>query len=126
MVVSHGCDLNVISYKTTYSKDDKFKEVEIVKVPKRQSRQTSAVAVCELKPAYTARLPVSKAKVKDLLELCADLTIPSQYHSFYEELRTLEKESDSSDIDSESDSSDDGTTDSDDDDDDGGDGGVDE
>ena len=38
-------------------------------------------------PAYSGlALPISKAKKKDLIELCRDGTIPTEFHTFYNSL----------------------------------------
>ena len=46
-------------------------------------------------PALGNQSTVTEAKKKDLLWLCDELIIPSEYHSFYRELKTCHDESNS-------------------------------
>jgi len=39
-----------------------------------------------LKPAYSASLPITKAKKQDLMSLCTSKAIPDLIHNFYKDL----------------------------------------
>lgn len=72
----------VISYR--YNLDDEtFLEMN-VRTQRRGRRSQEA----SLKAAYTARLPISSAKKKDLLKLLKDGVIPKEYTQFYTDLPT--------------------------------------
>ena len=58
------------------------------KVATRQSEVKHLHPNYKLPKAYTGTLPISKAKKKDLISLCEELTIPKQYHTFYQGLLT--------------------------------------
>ena len=58
-----------------------------------------------LPKAFTARLPISKAKHDDLMDLCKDLTIPSAHHDFYNNLPVHGHECDDDTSDSSSEDS---------------------
>ncbi|CAB3255049.1 unnamed protein product [Arctia plantaginis] len=65
-------------FKLEYSDD--FKEV--IKPRTRLSRQESTSLV----KAYNSQIPLTGAKIKDLLEMCRSGLIPTTYHSFYNSL----------------------------------------
>ncbi|KAG8298327.1 hypothetical protein J6590_018740 [Homalodisca vitripennis] len=43
----------------------------------------------KLSPAYTRKLPLTDAKIKDLNEMCRSGVIPITYHTFYQELLSI-------------------------------------
>lgn len=61
--------------------------------PFRRCKLTSQCPVILL-PAYTADLPVSSAKLRDLLSMCQDRTVPIEHHGFYQNLRAAATERD--------------------------------
>lgn len=74
---------DTIMYKVDYNEESPFKKIKVV----RSMRQNLTLkAGYTLPKAFKARVPVSKAKFKDLMELCNDLTIPSAHHAFYNNL----------------------------------------
>ena len=79
----------VIMYKTTYDKEEKFKEIVAIKQSKRRSLSAELAAYC-MPRAYSERLAISKKKLKDLKKLCKDNTIPPSHWSFYEGLKGIE------------------------------------
>ena len=89
-------------YKVNYDENSAFSEITVTR--NVRNRETSKPGY-ELPKAYTGPLPVSAAKLKDLKDLCKDLTIPAAHHSFYESLfsddieveHTDEEESEDSD-----------------------------
>ena len=89
-------DPDMIQYKYGYDEDAPFKRINVrEKVLKKRTRLSEKqVKIFEegykLPMAYDDCLPrkVSKAKKKDLLDLCSDLVIPAKYHYFYENLKT--------------------------------------
>ena len=85
---------NVTKYKLTYNEEDTFNEIHTVRVPKRPKRNTANAKETpySLPKAYDRRLPISEAKMTDLLELSEDLTIPRFHHSFYINLPIQENE----------------------------------
>ena len=53
----------------------------------RRSKRNSEVSTgCSLPKAFTGKLPISKAKKKDLMQLCKDKVIPDRFHPFYDSL----------------------------------------
>ena len=74
---------DTIKYKVNYSGVAPFKEIKVM----RSIRQNAVFKRDYTLPkAFTKRLPISKAKLDDLMELCNDLTIPSGHHDFYNNL----------------------------------------
>ena len=74
---------DTIKYKVNYSGAAPFKEIKVM----RSIRQNAVLKRDYTLPrAFSKRLPISKAKVDDLMELCKDLTIPSAHHDFYNNL----------------------------------------
>ena len=81
---------NTIFYKLCYDKNEEFQKIEVNS--KKSNLRSSSVAASPtyaLPKAYSSRLPVSNAKLKDLLQLCGEKTIPPSHHKFYEELVSL-------------------------------------
>ena len=76
---------NTIFYRLTYNEEDAFKKI----IVKRSMSSSVDNDEYKLPRAYTSRLPVSAAKLKDLQYLCDDLTIPKSHHAFYNELANL-------------------------------------
>lgn len=74
-----------IFYKLNYDKNELFKEIPI----SRRTRLVDIARGYQLPYAYNSRLKLSGAKLKDLLDLCQDLTIPTSYHDFYNEVAKL-------------------------------------
>ena len=71
-----------ILYK--YKFDEDFR-----KVPDRKIRSATQVETPpKAKQLYPGRLSISEEKKRDLLQLCSDGTIPSEYHEYYKGLPT--------------------------------------
>ena len=84
---------NTILYKCSYDKEDDFMKIKCITGRTSKRKKSHACATGEgytMPMAYTGNLPVSKAKKKDLMQLCKDLVIPARYHSFYENILTME------------------------------------
>ena len=80
---------DTIKYKVDYNEESPFKQIKVV----RNMRQNVTLKAGYILPkAFKARVPVSKAKFDDLMELCNDLTIPSAHHAFYKNLPVLGQE----------------------------------
>lgn len=78
---------DTIYFKTSFEED--FRAIIVRKVSTRTSRgKTTNI---ELSTKYTEKIPISAAKQKDLLSLCKDLTIPSEYHTYYKQLPVCNK-----------------------------------
>ncbi|CAF4832257.1 unnamed protein product [Pieris macdunnoughi] len=67
-----------IFIKTDYN-EESFKEM---KIKAKKGKNTSLMPT----HVYSSRLPISTAKKRDLMKLCAENQIPKYYHSFYENL----------------------------------------
>ena len=74
---------DTIMYKIDYNVESPFKKIKVA----RSIRQNLTLkAGYTLPKAFKDRVPLSKAKFNDLMELCDDLTIPSAHHAFYHNL----------------------------------------
>ena len=92
---------DVIKYKVDYNEESSFKKIKVA----RKLRQNVTIkAGYTLPKAFKSRVPVSRAKFNDLMELCNDLTIPSAHHHFYNNLPVRGQEESEKDMDSSSDS----------------------
>ena len=77
-----------VSHKN--DKNKKFQKIEVnSKKSNLRSSSVAAFPTYALPKAYSSRLLVSNAKLKDLLQLCGEKTIPPSHHKFYEELVSL-------------------------------------
>lgn len=73
-----------IFYKTDFQGD--FQTAEI--------RGKRGRKVESLQKVYSACMPISNAKHKDLMKMCEDYTIPKAYHSFYKSIKFNDSERD--------------------------------
>ena len=67
-------DVVTMSFKKNFG--DEFQQVNSMKSRGRPKN-------VDLKKAYDKQLPIAIAKYKDLQKMCNDLTIPKNYHNFY-------------------------------------------
>ena len=67
-------------YKTEYK--DEFQPVALRRRKGRPINEQPNVS-----QAYVRELCISQAKLKDLMKMCQDLTIPKEYHQFYSKLK---------------------------------------
>ena len=66
-----------------YVKHDFDEEFQCIKI--KQSRKGISLS-SKLPRLYTEKLPIATAKKKDLISLCRNGTIPSEYHKYYEDI----------------------------------------
>lgn len=66
-----------------YSFDDQ--QFQCIKI--KSSRKGLSLK-SDLQSLYTAKLPIAAAKIKDLLSLCSDGTIPTEYHQYYKDIHS--------------------------------------
>ncbi|CAG4933933.1 unnamed protein product [Colias eurytheme] len=82
-----------ISYKTDFCEHE-FKSITIINPPKTRVKNRTRLdnspvpspLTRKLTEAYTRKLPIPQAKLKDLKDLCKSNVIPSIYHDFYTNL----------------------------------------
>ena len=82
---SDDCSLITMKYKVDFN--DEYKEAVIGSIPPNTHlrKHTTTGLIVPLK--YESELPVSKKLYDDLMFLCNKNAIPSQYHSFYSNLK---------------------------------------
>lgn len=76
------CDPNhpgVLKYKTCYDQD--YEEINVL-----QNSSIETVENYHLVNAYNGPLHISAAKIKDLLHLCENFSIPAEHHEIYNNL----------------------------------------
>ena len=74
-------DPESIYYRTDYDENKPFKKI----ITSRVMRNSIEPA---LHQAYKGSLPISKAKLDDLLKLCNERAIPPMYHHFYKNIQS--------------------------------------
>lgn len=78
---------NIIFYKTSFADED-FKELDIGIHFEKSSKAVM------LRQKYQDVLPISSLKKNDLVKLCKERVIPSDYLSFYNSLKTVDSKPD--------------------------------
>ena len=87
---------DIVQYKYSYNENEPFMELNMFVRQLKRPRRAAVKEIASLSSNYSLPLayqqslplPVSASKKKDLLALCKDLTIPTRYHGFYENLTT--------------------------------------
>lgn len=77
---------HLLYYKETWGCDE-YNVINLLKIGNRRER--SELPVLVLQPKFVAPLPITNAKLKDLLDLCRSGAIPKRAHSFYEGLNGI-------------------------------------
>ena len=78
---------NIVKFRNIFSEE--FREIKVSSAPGRR-RNTKSLSV----KLYEHQLPISVAKKKDLVSLCASMLIPLRHQDFYRSLPSCEKERD--------------------------------
>ncbi|CAB3259539.1 unnamed protein product [Arctia plantaginis] len=83
-------DLFLINYKNAFE-ESAYKTIQCLRSNTRTSIQNLTKKFDGLSVAYSSLLPIDKNKFKDPQDLCKSNVIPEQYHSYYNNLKVISK-----------------------------------
>ena len=76
-----------------YELDEEFQAIQLTGI--KRGRSTDVTSTSDKLPRrYHAKLPISAAKKKDLVDLCKSGIIPTEFHDYYKTLPALQNKAD--------------------------------